>query len=141
MFIILLWFYKLLDKGYVSFGPLGDNSKENWDYIYDGLKCGTWSNAELFKIIDENEQNIKDIPFMYLDIEDLHENQADVTTSADVYYENSYFSVIPETTFYYKENSINSRFITEKTYKTIAMKHPFVLLTIPKTLELLKHLG
>jgi len=141
LFILLLWFYKLLDKGYVSFGPSGDNSKDNWDYIYDGLKCATWSNAELFKIIDENEQNIKHIPFMYLDIEDLHMNQADVTTSADVYYENSYFSVIPETTFYYKENSINSRFITEKTYKAIAMKHPFVLLTIPKSLELLKHLG
>lgn len=139
--VILLWFYKLLEKGYVSFGPSGDDSKENWDYIYDALKCGTWSNAELFKIIDENEQNIKQIPFMYLDIKDLHENQADVTTSSDIYYENSYFSVVPETTFYYRENSINSRFITEKTFKAIAMKHPFVLATIPKSLEVLKNLG
>lgn len=141
LLIILLWFNKLLDKGYISFGPSGDDSKENWDYIYDALKCGTWSNSEIFKIIDENEQEIKKIPFMYLDIKDLHENQASVTKSSDVYYENSYFSLVPETTFYYKEGSINSRFITEKTFKAIAMRHPFVLATIPKSLEVLKNLG
>lgn len=139
--IVLLWFNKLLEKGYISFGPSGDDSKENWDYIYDGLKCGTWTNRELFDIIDQNEQSIKKIPYMYLDISDLHENQADVTTSSDIYYENSYFSLIPETTFYYKESTINSRFITEKTFKAIAMRHPFVLATIPRSLEVLKNLG
>lgn len=141
LLIILLWYKKLLEKGYISFGPAGDDTKDNWDHIYDGMKCGTWQNRDLFKIIDENEQEIKKIPYMYLDLPDLHINQAEQTRSTDTYYENSYFSLIPETTFYYHNQLTNSRFITEKTFKAIAMRHPFVLATIPKSLEVLKNLG
>lgn len=64
-------------------------------------------------------------------------------------YVNSYFSVVTETFFYetyhthrsYTEVNDISRFITEKTYKPIIMKHPFVLLARPYTLEFLKELG
>jgi hypothetical protein len=67
------------------------------------------------------------------------------------FYENSYFSVIPETIFYDAYNcpypnighvdALNGTFITEKTYKTIIMKHPFILLARPHALRLLKSRG
>lgn len=67
------------------------------------------------------------------------------------YYENSYFSVVTETVFYAAFRSpppnigqletVNGLLISEKTYKSIAMKHPFILLTRPHTLKLLRERG
>lgn len=76
---------------------------------------------------------------------------ADLTDEDNIFYENSYFSVIPETLFYDTFNSalpaighvdaVIGAMITEKTYKAITMKHPFILLTRPHTLKVLKERG
>lgn len=81
------------------------------------------------------------MPPLYLDTNDLNINRPMLDYSTKIYYENTYFSVISETTFYYKEREENSRFITEKTFKSIFMKHPFILVSIPRSLEVLKELG
>jgi|SRR6056300_1615568 len=52
------------------------------------------------------------------------------------HFNSTLFSIIPETTIYN-----NSLFITEKTYKTIASGHPFVLLSSPYSLQYLQSLG
>lgn len=66
-----------------------------------------------------------------------------------VYHDNSYFSVVTETVFY-KENEspynflnlcLDGVFITEKTYRPIILKHPFIILAYPKTLEKLRECG
>lgn len=140
MMVLLLWYKKLLDKGYVSFGPAEDDNRDNWDYIWDMLRVNASTNQELFNIVIESEE-IKKMPYLYLDVQDLHMNQAGHSRSTDFYYENSYFSLVSETTYYHKETTQNSRFLTEKTFKAIAMKHPFILATIPKSLEVLHKLG
>jgi hypothetical protein len=94
----------------------------------------------MFTIIDENE-SIKSMPPLYLDTNKLYINRAELTTPTFRYYRDSYFSVVSETTFYYRDGSQNSRFITEKTFKAIIMSHPFVIVSIPKSLEVLKELG
>jgi hypothetical protein len=140
LLVLLLWYYKLLDKGFVSFGPAGDGDKDTWDYIWDGMKVNALDSPKLQLIIHESEA-IKQLPPLYLDTNDLHINRPEQSRSTDHYYENSYFSVVSETTFYHKDNIQNSRFLTEKTYKAISMKHPFVLASIPKSLEVLHKLG
>jgi hypothetical protein len=69
-----------------------------------------------------------------------------------MFFENSYFSVVTET-LYYQENltpnqlhaehvpALIGLFLTEKTYKPIAMKHPFILLAPAHSLRMLRERG
>ncbi len=76
---------------------------------------------------------------------------ADLLVEDSSFYENSYFSVVTETMFYDTFSSpppaighvpsIVGAMITEKTYKPIAMKHPFILLARPFTLRMLRERG
>jgi hypothetical protein len=135
---LLLYHKGLLDQGFVSFGPCEANLK--WDRIWNTLQFMSADNLEITNAIRQSE-SIKDMAPLYLDTDELHTNRAELTDSTTKYYEDSYFSVISETTFYYKESNQNSRFITEKTFKAIIMNHPFILVSIPKSLEVLKELG
>lgn len=58
-------------------------------------------------------------------------------------FDNSYFSVIPETYFFKNSflNEMNTVFMTEKTYHAILMKHPFIIAGMPNTLDHLHHNG
>ena len=76
---------------------------------------------------------------------------ADLVNEDAKFYENSYFSVIPETLFYdafmspppgiENVDAISEALITEKTYKAIIMKHPFILLARPYSLRSLRDRG
>ena len=136
---LLLYNAKLLDKGFVSFGPCNEQYN-TWEQIWDGLLVGAIGNQEIQNAIFQSE-GIKCMPPLYLDTDDLSINRAELSTSTNQYYENSYFSVISETTFYHRETYQNSRFITEKTFKAIVMQHPFILVTLPGSLEVLTELG
>lgn len=69
------------------------------------------------------------------------------------YFEDSYFSVIPETMFYdpvtdlpngagyHILNTYPGNFLSEKTYKSIRMKHPFIMVGPHRSLEFLKSRG
>lgn len=136
--VLLLRYRNLLDSGYVSFGPCEDHS--NWHAIWDTMRVGAAGNPYLENAINQST-DIRDMPPLLLDTDELHTNRAVLEPTTDPYYANSYFSLVSETTFYTKYYYQSSRFITEKTYKPIAMKHPFILITIPGSLEVLKFLG
>lgn len=135
---LLLRHYNLLNKGFVSFGPCEHHTK--WEEIFDGMIVTSIGNQEMFDAIMANK-DIKDMPPLYLDTDNLSINRPEPEISTIKYYENSYFSVVSETTFYNKDTTCNSRFITEKTFKAILFEHPFILVSIPKSLEVLKYLG
>jgi UDPglucose 6-dehydrogenase len=71
------------------------------------------------------------------------------TVIADFYYtDNSYFSVVNETVYFTKDQAIlpkddtgNSIFFSEKIYKPILMKHPFILVSRPGSLQALRDTG
>ena len=140
LLVLLMYHQKLLDKGFVSFGPADEEYYNTWERIWGGLKCSTWQNTKVFNAVIESE-NIKEMPSLYLDTDELRTNRAELTDSTNRYYEDSYFSVISETTFYNDDRTQNSRFITEKTFKAIMMNHPFIIVSIPRSLEVLKDLG
>jgi hypothetical protein len=57
-------------------------------------------------------------------------------------YEDTYFSLVSETIFFHKYRDWeDSCFLSEKIFKAILFKHPFVLIATPNTLKYLKGLG
>lgn len=135
---LLLHYKNLLQYGHVSLGPCEGNTE--WPELYQYIKNDVRDNPELLKMV-EDADDVKNLPALYVDTEDLNTNWVDITPSLNKFYEDTYFSVVSETTFYSKEKSQSSRFLTEKTFKTIVMKHPFVLISIPRSLEVLRKLG
>lgn len=135
---LLLHDKKLLDQGFISLAPCEMNSV--WWKVLNKLKEDALDNKEMLDIILRNEE-IVNLPPMLLDTTELHTNRAEATNSTNIFYKESYFSVVSETTFYYKDSLTNSRFLSEKTFKPILFKHPFILVTVPKSLRVLKKLG
>ena len=124
MLVSLLDDRGLLDQGYVSLGV--SDIPNDWDSMRNYL-------SDKFKF----PRITKSLPPMYLDTEDLITNRVGLSTSTKALYENSYFSVITETTYFNDEPV----FLTEKTFKAVIMKHPFILVTVPGSLKYLKQLG
>jgi len=129
----------LLDKGYVSLAPSDDG--RNWEYMYPWIKNHHKADSELTEIFEKHEQEIMSIPPLYLDTDELMTNRANLETQTSYLYENSLVSLVNETSFYQNDPTYSARFLSEKIFKPIAMGHPFILASIPKSLELLKSLG
>lgn len=74
-------------------------------------------------------------------------NPVDVYSDDAKYYENSYFSLVTETLFFNSLDErnlvtkINSKFISEKIFKPLAAKHPFILVGQPHILKHMRSLG
>jgi len=137
----LLYSMNLLGKGFVSLGKADDSL--NWNNTFDTILKLVSEDQELYSLLSTNKTKITTLPEMYLDTTDLISNRLRVTyeninhKSTIQLYENSYFSIASETYFF--ENI--GRTFTEKTFKPILYKHPFILMSNPNSLTLLKQLG
>ena len=135
--VALLYSIGILDKGFVSLGPCDDNN--DWNTVWPWIEMQNSTNEETSKLLADNKFNICNIPPMYVDHLDLIPNRPLIEPhSTDRLYSNSYVSVVTETNFY---KSQPGRFVSEKIFKPIAQRHPFVLVSVPRTLELLRDLG
>ena len=123
----------LLHEGHISLAKSDDGG--NWSTSLNKLQRMYATNDEISKIIHRN-LDIVSLPDMYLDTGDLVTNRAMHENSVNKYYEQTYFSVITETTYHE-----NIPFLSEKVFKAIAMGHPFILVSAPNTLQYLKELG
>lgn len=141
-FVGLLSAIKLLDKGYVSLArsDCGNTWPTAWETILSfnpREQC-----EELYDLLVSNRETILNLPELYLDTEELIENKAELRRGTDQYYQNTYFSVVGETNFYTNYPvSEPGRFFSEKIFKPIAEKHPFILINPPNSLPLLRDLG
>lgn len=138
-FLTMLLHHKgLIDKGYVSFGPCDGN--DTWDKRWPEMIHYFRKDQRILDIMTQAE-TVKQLPPLYLDTDELHINRAVATQDTDQYYLNSYFSVVSETTYFTGEWYPNARFLSEKIFKAIAMKHPFILVSVPNSLEVLRIMG
>ena len=94
-------------------------------------------------------KNIDLLP-LRLNITADRQNPVKLEMSDEVYHANSYFSVVTETHFYNRENqptkimsyyAEDGIFLTEKTFRPIALLHPFILASFYKSLQALHDLG
>lgn len=136
--ITLLYGRNLLDDGYISFGPC--DNRDTWDHKWPELNHYFRNNPDMLQMFDQFK-DVRLLPPLFLDTHELHINRAESTLDTNEYYENSYFSVVSETTFFTNEWYHSARFLSEKTFKAIAMKHPFILVSVPKSLEILRIMG
>jgi len=134
----------LLKYGHVSLAPSDDGRswRNEMDHIIE--ICRECGNERLAQILMKNRKDIENMGDLYLDKPDLTINQAsaEVTPEINKLYEDTYFSVVSETIFFtnYRDWE-DSAFLSEKTFKAILFKHPFILVATPNTLKYLKALG
>lgn len=129
----------LIDQGFVSLGASDD--KKTWSQLYPWLLDCHKADSDLYNILVEHKEEILNIPELYLDTTDLVTNRPELSASLDSFYKNSYFSIVTETNYYSSPEWSTGRFFSEKIFKPIAQRHPFILLSNPKSLELLRELG
>lgn len=139
----LLYDRELVDCSYYSFFPdvtydstIPDLFKTVRSYtsdrIYETIRKSIQDNQSKFPLIVNNPDG---------------SNTNTVMPDDNMYYENSYFSLVTETFFYvhpgidqnvWDERSV---FFSEKIFKPILCKHPFVLVSRPNSLHYLRKLG
>lgn len=123
----------LLEQGYVSLAKSDDGI--NWNTAYRNLQLVHSNHEEITNILKRNSDVIN-MPDLYLDQLDLVTNRAMHENTINDYYRETYFSVVNETTYYE-----DIPFFSEKIFKAIAMRHPFIIATAPNSLQYLKNMG
>jgi len=130
-FVALLSVHNLLEYGYVS---LMEFEGDNWHTRWDNMLV---THPKLQNIFKDHKEQILSIPNLIVDSDDLSSTPAYHPANEISIYQDSYFSVVSET--YYYNNK--TRFITEKTLRTIVSKHPFILLAPPRSLDFFREKG
>ena len=134
-----LWDRGILDLGYVSLAKSDD--ERNWKNILPTLENLFAEDDYFLNLFKNNKTELENFPELRVDSVDLTKNQPNLNSSLDYFYKNTYFSVISETNFFTKWPDHSARFMSEKTFKPIAYKHPFIIVSVPRFLEKLRYIG
>lgn len=145
--IFLLQCYGVLDQGYVSYNIKNDFHRNETNEHVTWLKSFYSEYPEIAKMFEENREQLANI--IKLELDDWKEkNTAGHYQVDNHYYENTYFSVVTETSFpckpfnmHYPKHTDTGRILSEKIFKPILNWHPFVVASNYRTLALLKSLG
>lgn len=133
---------KLLDKAHFSM----HTPQSIIGYVRYNMQFETMRLPTIKKLLDAYDDSGVTLPIKCTIEPDDFAAQHELTDADLNLFQTSYFSVIGETSYFKKmlmseENLYNphldSSFCTEKTYRAIACKHPFILVSRP---HLLKHL-
>lgn len=150
LMVALLASTDLLQYGHVSYNSYTFPNYQNPSpkEIYDLMLTWTQNSPEFTEILTTNKEQLMNLDTMYLDdapkidkVIMVHSFNKDCVP----FYEETYFSVITET-LCMKIHSQDGhagigRLLSEKTFKAILNKHPFIIVGVPRTLRLLKDLG
>ena len=142
LLVALLKSADLLKDGYVSLAPSDDN--RGWDTEMDHIIELCRDHDGIRRTLMAHRKSIENMGPLYLDKPDLTINQApaEITDDIRAMYENTYFSVVSETIYFTKMlDWEDSCFLSEKVFKAILFKHPFILVATPNTLKYLKAIG
>ena len=137
--VALLELKGLLNKGYVSLAKTNEYT-DNWDIFFEHISWSLRYNPNFVATFVRNKERIESISEMTLDQSDMTVNHAAVLTdSTDEYYENTYFSIVSETNFF--KVIAEGLFVSEKIFRPILKKHPFILVSRPNTLSAMRNIG
>jgi len=136
----MLYSKNLVDKSYYSF--ISQCYHKTLNEVLEWLP--SLISPSLFSEIKENiTLNLDKFPLV-LNISGYNENANYIKETDDIYYKNSYFSLVNETYFFKAHNDYfdeESVFFSEKIFKPIMCKHPFIQLNRPHALEYLRKIG
>lgn len=132
----------LINKGYYSYLNTVHVEKRPQPTIADRIdNLRNHFREDIFRVMEKNIKCFSNNIPLKLDIDP--DRNIVIVRSEDInYYSNSYFSLVTET-FYHSSEFANERpvFFSEKIFKPIAMKHPFILVSPPGYLKELRKLG
>lgn len=123
---------ELLDSAYYSF----QGESKNWYSFY------SWENCD--PSVKNNILSIKENLPLTLNITAGRNNPIDIQPDDIKFFNSSYFSLVTETIFYQSPVDMefeSYKFVTEKTYKPIYLKHPFIIVAWPGILKFLNEIG
>lgn len=146
-FVNLLHVHNLLQFGHVSYNTnMNGNVHFTGKEYFKKMKDNFNPDSKLIKDITENEDKVNSLGPIWLDSTlETASNKASYMENKTDYYVNTYFSVVTETLCMLRHSSDGhqgiGRALSEKTFKPMLCLHPFILLAVPKSLELLKYLG
>lgn len=127
----------LLDKGYVSFSNVDIDNRVSWEEAWSEVDSWFLTYPET-KTLLSNGRKLMDVLPLYLDTDNLYINQAYLQYNGiQNFYTNSYFNVVSETHFM----NVKPRFLSEKVFKAMYYRQPFILASTPNSLELLRKAG
>jgi Methyltransferase small domain len=136
---------RMLEKRFVELGYYSYESSDdgNFSEFADTL------NSQLYPNVIANKHMFP----LRLNITEDRSNPVNVIPDDLQYFKNSYFSIVNETLYYGKPSTsdnplyhqlnaeYSSIFISEKTFKCLAVKHPFIIFGRPGLLKGLHNLG
>ena len=139
LLLTLLKEKNLIEKGYVSFKDNLDGT--TWDNAWHAMREQYSYHPETVEIIERNYQAINSM--LPLDLDNVALTPASnyemlLYPGMDTFYVDTYFSVVTDVN---TNRHIEGRFLTEKIFKPIALRHPFIVWGADKTLEALRLLG
>jgi hypothetical protein len=142
-FVMMLKQAGLLDQGFISLAKSDCGSR--WDeQLWSTIVSMHQDFPHIVSMAYDMKDELMDMPDLYLDEQDLVTNRADIemTTAHNKLYEQSYFSLVSETNFYTVHTGYEaSRFLSEKAWKPILFKHPFLMISTPGILSALRQIG
>jgi hypothetical protein len=134
----------LLDHGYVSLTKSDYNY--GWQDLYDCVLDEHETHHDSLELLNQFEKYANNFPNLVLDRPLMINNEAHLSNSAEKYYWKSILNLTSETNFYTTEPigkpmQQPTRFLSEKTFKPILYLQPFILISVPRSLELLRDMG
>ena len=138
----------LLDYGYVSLTKSDDGI--TWDSYYDYIVEEHKNYLPSHDILQENRLTMYRSEPLTVDKNELVENEAHIGDSIEYYMWSSVINLVSETNFYTSMKTLKgdgtilnepTRFISEKTCKPILYHQPFIMISVPYFLDMLRELG
>jgi hypothetical protein len=143
----LLKCFNLINDGFVSMNIKNpDNDIEN-TFIH---LTSTIGDEDVIKLYNDNKDTL--LNFKQLKVDECYdkgENIAELLPVHNNYFTESYFSLVTETNFPLMRHAHElpnyrhqvGRLLSEKIFRTILYKHPFIVVGCPNFLKVLKFLG
>lgn len=138
----LLGIRGLLDKGYVSLKS-EEIPLENWELAHHRVS-EIITNQEFLYEWHTNKSAIVNIPDLTVDIKHFEgKDTINFDKNLQVYYANTYFSIVSETSFFTPDDLMiqNHTQFSEKTFKDMSQRQPFIMMNNFDSLKYLKEYG
>jgi len=134
LFVLKVFKEKLNDNFYISFPNSQPNSKEKF---LDIAMNNHLRYLQEYNIDENDITEFNKLLPLRIDIKEWNTYPLPIKSEKlDVYYQNSLFSIVSETYFFSKIIHL-----TEKTFKPIINRHPFIMISAPYTLRKIREFG
>jgi hypothetical protein len=131
----------LVKNSYYSFFLVDYGGEVTLEKAIDILRVSSFSK-DLNDTISTELSKIKDKLPLKINIDSGHNNKNYLDNDDIKYFDNSYLSLVTETNYLpLRNNSPDTIFFSEKIFKPIKLKHPFILVSCRHSLKYLKKLG